>query len=453
MLGRTRKKTLTHSVKPEDVSLFPPSLLAHARPTRVVTLSADEPFPELQPDDRHTDAWVVLLKNSVPIGMVEVDLTSGPGAVKLRLQEFLAKNRLRAPEPPALADNELPRITVVVPSIIERIDELGRCLDSLGNIDYPDFEVLLVDNRRELPPKDPLPALVHGRPWLRVIREELSGVSAARNAGLAQAKGVIVAFTDDDVQVGPKWLRAIGTRFAMNPQLDAVAGLILPAELETPAQIWFERYYGGFGGLRTFTPLTLVTDHDVRPSLRGSRILVRDSSDGEVLRSSVYGIGAYVAGANMAFRRSSLEKIGGFNNALGGGTPARGGEDLAVVISILWADGQVGYEPGAFVFHQHRREYFELVNQLKGYGLGFTAMLTSLVRGDRRHLLSLLSQLPSALQRKILQGAKRIRESRSDGAARGEEAQLYPSELVRNEYLAYLRGPLAYHRSRKISRG
>jgi hypothetical protein len=104
------------------------------------------------------------------------------------------------------------------------------------------------------------------------------------------------------------------------------------------------------------------------------------------------------------------------------------------------------------VYHQHRREYSELVNQLKGYGLGFTAMLTSLARGDRRHLLSLLSQLPSALRRKILQAAKRIRESRSDRAARGEEAQLYPSELVRDEYLAYLRGPSAYHRSRKMYR-
>ena len=319
----TRKTTLTHSVKPGDISLFPPSLLSHARPTRVVTLNTEEPFPELQPDDRHADAWVVLLKNSVPIGMVEVDLTSGPGAVKLRLQEFAAKNGLRVPEPPRVADSELPRITVVVPSIIERIDELGRCIDSLENIDYPDFDVLLVDNRRQVPAQDPLPALVHGRPWLRVIREEKPGVSAARNAGLAQATGVVVAFTDDDAQVGRTWLRAIGTRFAMNPSLDAVAGLILPAELETPAQIWFERYYGGFGGQRTFAPLTLVADHSVRTSLRGSRILVRDSSDGEVHRSSVYGIGAYVAGANMSFRRSSLERIGGFNNELGGGTPAR----------------------------------------------------------------------------------------------------------------------------------
>ena len=122
------------------------------------------------------------------------------------------------------------------------------------------------------------------------------------------------------------------------------------------------------------------------------------------------------------------------------------------MISILWADGQMGYEPGAFVFHQHRHEYVELENQLKGYGLGFTAMLTSLVRGDRRDLLSLLSQLPSALRRKIVQGAKRIRESRSARTARGEEAELFPAELVRIEFLAYLSGPLAYRRSRKMSR-
>jgi glycosyltransferase involved in cell wall biosynthesis len=417
-----------------------------------VTLNVEEPLPELLPDDHHNHAWVVLLRNKVPIGMLEVDLTTGSGAVKIRLQEFLARNQSQAPEPPPLADSELPSITVVLASIIERIEELGRCIDSLGNVDYQDFEVLLVDNRRELPAKDPLPPLVEGRPWLRVIREERPGVSMARNAGLAQAKGAIVAFTDDDVRVDREWLRAIGTRFATNPHLDAVTGLILPAELETPAQIWFERYYGGFGGLRTYAPVTLAADHNVRPSLRGSRILVRNSSDSEVLRSSVYGIGAYVAGANMAFRRSSLEKIGGFNNALGGGTPARGGEDLSAIISILWADGQVGYEPGAFVYHQHRRQYSKLVNQLEGYGVGFTALLTSLARDDRRHVLSLLSQLPSAIRRKILQGAKLIRGSRSDSASKGEVGELFPSELVRIEYLAYLRGPLAYERSRKIYR-
>jgi cellulose synthase/poly-beta-1,6-N-acetylglucosamine synthase-like glycosyltransferase len=51
----------------------------------------------------------------------------------------------------------------------------------------------------------------------------------------------------------------------------------------------------------------------------------------------VYGVGAFDAGANMAFRRTALEKIGGFDVALGAGTPARGGEDLAALISVLWA--------------------------------------------------------------------------------------------------------------------
>ena len=90
-----------------------------------------------------------------------------------------------------------------------------------------------------------------------MVRERRPGISAARNAGVAAATGEIIAFTDDDVRVDPLWLRAIGERFASDSAIEAVTGLILPAELETPAQVWFERYYGGFSGERTFAPLTL----------------------------------------------------------------------------------------------------------------------------------------------------------------------------------------------------
>jgi hypothetical protein len=75
------------------------------------------------------------------------------------------------------------------------------------------------------------------------------------------------------------------------------------------------------------------------------------------------------------------------------------------------------YEPAAFVHHRHRRGYGELLSQLEGYGLGYTAMLTSLVLSDPGHLLSLSSQLPSALGRKITQGIERIRGKRSGEAS------------------------------------
>ena len=55
-----------------------------------------------------------------------------------------------------LVDSDLPRISVVVPSIVEQIEEVEQCIEAIGQLDYPNFEVLLVDNRRKLPAIDPL---------------------------------------------------------------------------------------------------------------------------------------------------------------------------------------------------------------------------------------------------------------------------------------------------------
>jgi hypothetical protein len=165
--------------------------------------------------------------------------------------------------------------------------------------------------------------------------------------------------------------------------------------------------------------------------LRGSHVSIQNSADAEITRRSHYGIGAYGAGANLALRSSAFERIGGFNVALGVGTPARGGEDLATLMTNLWTGGLMVYEPAAFVHHRHRRGYGELLSQLEGYGLGYTAMLTSLVLSDPGHLLSLSSQLPSALGRKITQGIERIRGKRSGEASNQAATSPYPSTLVK----------------------
>jgi hypothetical protein len=274
------------------------------------------------------------------------------------------------------------------------------------------------------------------------------GISAARNAGVGNANGEVIAFTDDDVRVEPQWLRAIGTRFARNPALDAVTGLVLPAELESPSQVWFERYYGGFNGTRAFTSLTLEPDRRSKGLLRGGEVVVRNASGMEIRHFAVYGVGAYAAGANMAFRKSALARIGGFDLALGTGTPARGGEDLASMIKVLWTGGSIGYEPGAVVHHRHRVGYDELLSQMDGNGLGFTAMLTSLVRSDPRHILVLASKLPRAVKSKAVQGFGRV----NNKAPKMPNEASFPDELARHEFRAYARGPRAYARSRALIR-
>jgi len=437
------------SVKSKQVSFD--TFEEHSGPARIVTVDIERPIPELAADDHYQDAWVVLRKGGVPRSVVMLDLTIGTPAIERRLRDAMASPEMNSPsilDDTSISESDLPPISLVIPTIVARTKDLALCLDAIELLDYPDFEVVLVDNRRQVPTLDPLDEIVRNRPTVRVVREPRPGASAARNTGAAHARADLIAFTDDDVRVERQWLRTIGMRMTKNPRLDALTGLILPAELETPAQIWFERYFGGMGSERTFSPVTLVSDPRSRGLLRGSQVLVRDTHDAEVRRFSLYGVGAYGASANMAIRKSALERIGGFDVMLGIGTPAFGGEDLAVMISILWSGGQIAYEPAAFVNHRHRRDYAELLRQVDGYGIGFTAMLVALILRDPRHMVSIASQLPKALRWKAVQGVERIR-SRTSSATSERTSPPYPPTLFRRELWAFVRGPFAYRRSRK----
>ncbi|MHB1087369.1 MAG: glycosyltransferase family 2 protein [Acidimicrobiales bacterium] len=421
------------------------------RPARIVVVDVDAIVPDLSSEGQFLDAWIILCYRDAPRAIVVLDLGAGNEANQSRLQEEYSKIRASLRDEPVftISPSNLPRLSVVVPTIATHFDQLSKCVESLGRLDYPDYEVLLIDNRRAIPVPDPLCNLTRDRPWLRIIRESRPGISAARNRGIRESRADFIAFTDDDVRVDRHWLRALATRLALEPVLDAVTGLVLPDELETPAQIWFERYFGGFGGLRSFRRVTLALNSTERRLACPGRMNELDAKHRVMRRSSIYGVGRYVAGANMLFRRTALDRIHGFDVALGTGTASRGGEDLAALISVLWSGGRVGYEPSAFVFHRHRREYAELLTQLDGSGIGFTAMLSSLVRRDPRHLVALFAQLPRAATRLAYQSVQRARGKpmSEHGFMNKSPAHSYPSRMFFREFSAYLGGPVAYARS------
>src|SRR3989440_5427999 len=149
--------------------------------------------------------------------------------------------------PPCLggADDAAPMASVVV-CTRDRPEPLIGCLESLLRIDYPRYELLVVDNA---PNTAATRNLVRDRfgdlPNVRYLLEPRQGLSRARNAALAAARGEIIAFVDDDVVVDPDWLRSIVRGFRAIPGVACVTGMILPAELETRPQIWFEEF-GGF---------------------------------------------------------------------------------------------------------------------------------------------------------------------------------------------------------------
>ena len=320
--------------------------------------------------------WIEATERGRVVGRADVDLAAS-GVALDQLAAFGASFPTSGPVLfETTPDEQLASATVVVSTICTNPDQLVATVQSLIALDYPDFDVVVVDNRSG-PSHEPLPALPDDS-RVRVVREPISGISSGRNRGVAESTGEILAFTDDDASVDRNWLRAIGARFAASPDVDALGGLGLPSELETAPQLWFEEYYGGFSD--TFEP----------------SIVNLASVDDDVLFP--YAPRRFAAGCNMGFRRSTLERLGGFDVALGVGTPAHGGEDLAIFIELVASGGTVAFEPAALVRHTHRRTEGAFLRQVFFYGIGLTAMFTSLIAHDRRHARAILQRVPGGLR-------------------------------------------------------
>ena len=264
--------------------------------------------------------------------------------------------------PPVRAENVAPLVTVAV-CTRDRAEDLRLCLNALVQLDYPNLDILVVDNA---PSSDATERLAEDyRPRVRYVREPKPGLDWARNTAIAEARGEIVAYTDDDVVVDRGWATALAAAFR-DPQVMAVTGLIVPFELETEAQSLFERY-GGFG--RGFK----------------RKYWRMDLESGE--RSLGYlGAGQYGTGANMAYRRRLFDLIGPFDPALDVGTLTNGGGDLEMFFRVLKGGYLLAYEPNAMVRHRHRRTYARLRVQLTNNGIGFFSYLvrTALEYPDTR---------------------------------------------------------------------
>jgi len=230
---------------------------------------------------------------------------------------------------------------------------LGECLDALATLEYPpeQLDLLIVDNA---PTDSATRDLVARYPRMRYVPEPRPGLDWARNRAAREARGDVIAFTDDDVSVDPMWVRAIAGAFAEEPDAMCVTGLVVPDEIDTPAQALFETY-GGFG--------------------RGFERSVSRVAPGERAVRRYGGTGRFGTGANMAFRRSFFDLAGFFDPALDVGTPANGGGDLEMFFRVLKSGHALVYEPAAMVRHRHRRDYASLREQIANNGVGFFAYL------------------------------------------------------------------------------
>ena len=308
--------------------------------------------------------------------------------------------------PEAVADRHLPPISVVI-CTRDRTDLLKGALEALLALDYPDREIIVIDNA----PANTSTAELVARLPVRYVKEERPGLDWARNRGIAEARHEIIAFTDDDVRPDRGWLRGIAAGFA-DPEIMAVSGLVAAAELETVAQQQFELIYGG-----------MLQYLDSR-KFNGSELSVQ-----ELLWGSKYGVGA-----NMAFRRQVFEAAGNFDVALDVGTATRGGGDIEMFHRILAKGYATFYEPRALVWHLHRRSDKALSKQLQDNGRCFGAFLLTC---DRNRTVPRLEILKFAMFNWF--GWWLVRRLRNPG--------LLPRQLVVSELLGALDSPFAYRKA------
>jgi glycosyltransferase involved in cell wall biosynthesis len=252
-----------------------------------------------------------------------------------------------------LADTILPANLTLTVAVCtrERPGELARCLASLFALSEPPEEILVVDNAPES--SDALEVTARF-PGVRYHCEPRKGLSAARNTALRVATSDIVAFADDDVVVHPEWASRIRRCFD-DPKTMLVTGLVLPGELETPAQLMFEEDFHFFHqGYRR-----RLFDSDFFNRMRGRSVPVWD-------------IGA---GANMAIRRDAYTRGYRFDTRLGPGVFGGCGEDSEYFYGLLAGGWSSVYEPSAFVYHFHRRDMRGLRRHVRQYMQGHVAAL------------------------------------------------------------------------------
>ena len=311
-----------------------------------------------------------------------------------------------------------PPVTVVIPTK-DRPDQVAACVDSVRATGYRHLQILVVDNGSS---SDATTRRIKerfgDRSDVRCLSMARPGTSRARNRGLAEASTEIVLFSDDDVSVDPLWIVAAVSGFEGNPDVAAVTGPILPTELATPAQVWIEEF-GGFN--KGFRRQVFELDHP---------------PDRAVLFP--YAAGSFGSGANMAFRRQALLSGGGFDVALGGGTPARGGEDLAAFVEVILRGGSLAYEPAMLVRHHHHRSYQRLKSVVLGYGIGLGAYLTKIAVDHPERLPGIVGRLPAGFRFLLDEGSpKNVGKSTT-----------YPRRLSSLERIGLALGPLAYARGR-----
>jgi len=218
--------------------------------------------------------------------------------------------------------SRVPKVSVIVCGY-NGAPTLETCLQSLKAIDYPDYEVVVVDDGST----DNTQQILEGHPWVKSVYQTNHGLSVARNVGAANATGEILAYTDSDCMADPDWLYyLVGTLLSGN-----YAGVGGP-NVSPPAQSWQQACVAAAPGGPSHVLLTDV-------------------------------VAEHIPGCNMAFHRWAFEKAGGFDPEY-----RKAGDDVDFCWRLQQEGEVIAFSPSAIVWHYRRFTLKAFRKQQEGYG-------------------------------------------------------------------------------------
>ncbi len=225
----------------------------------------------------------------------------------------------RSPLPPPIADP--PRVSIVI-CAYNAARTLDACLASMRELSYPSYEVIVVNDGST----DRTLEIAERYPEVRIISQENRGLSAARNVGAAAATSEIIAYTDSDCVADPDWLTYLVYKF--NSGYVAVGGPNLPPPEDARMAACVAAAPGG-----------------------PTHVLLNDE------------VAEHIPGCNMAFRRSALEEIEGFDPLY-----RAAGDDVDLCWRLQNIGYAIGFSPAAMVWHFRRNTTRAYLRQQMGYG-------------------------------------------------------------------------------------
>ena len=217
---------------------------------------------------------------------------------------------------------DYPKASVVVCSY-NGAKTLDRCLTSLKEINYPNYEVILVDDGST----DNTQEIAARHPWVKNIRQENKGLSFARNVGAHASGGDVIVYTDSDCMADPDWLY-----YLMGTLLSGDYAGVGGPNISPPAENWVQACVSAAPGGPNHVLLTDV-------------------------------VAEHIPGCNMAFHRWAFDQVGGFDPEY-----RKAGDDVDFCWRLQQSGGVIAFSPAAIVWHYRRFTLQAFRKQQEGYG-------------------------------------------------------------------------------------